>query len=151
MVEVHIKENLPMVKDGKYTKSKAVCEFCSNKHSFKEEYCGLKLDGVEANQNIETALSATIGKIMQNMVHKRRLILAIVLKNKNNCFDLNELRLNTKHFSSEGEELTNEQRIKMAPNLKSCFTGFSHEETLGGDDQWYCNVCNEHRDITKQL
>ena len=61
---------------------------------------------------------------MQKMVHKRRLILAIVLKNSDNRFDLNELRLNTKHLT-EDDDLTLEQRIKMAPNLKSCFTGYS--------------------------
>lgn len=35
--------------------------------------------------------------------------------------------------------------------IASCFKGYSEEETLSGDDQWYCSKCKEHRDITKKL
>ena len=35
--------------------------------------------------------------------------------------------------------------------MSKCFKEYSNLETLGGDDQWYCNVCKEHRDITKKL
>ena len=36
-------------------------------------------------------------------------------------------------------------------SLGNCFEGYSAEETLSGDDQWYCNKCKEHRDINKKL
>tara|TARA_B110000285_G_C15035869_1_gene569207 strand:- start:535 stop:849 length:315 start_codon:yes stop_codon:yes gene_type:complete len=35
--------------------------------------------------------------------------------------------------------------------LSACFREYCKEEEIGGDDQWYCNKCKEHRDITKQL
>lgn len=35
IIEVHISDNLPMVKTGIYTKSKAKCEFYGKKHSYR--------------------------------------------------------------------------------------------------------------------
>ena len=49
------------------------------------------------------------------------------------------------------DDMTVEGRAKKSLNLKACFAGLSAEEVLSGDDQWYCNVCKEHRDITKKL
>lgn len=61
----------------------------------------------------------------------------------------NELRCKYRRFQEEDETL--DGRAQKVLNLKSCFLGYSTEETLGGDDQWYCNICKEHRDITKKL
>lgn len=36
-------------------------------------------------------------------------------------------------------------------NLDCCFKNYSEEETLTGDDRWYCRTCKEHRDIDKKL
>lgn len=36
-------------------------------------------------------------------------------------------------------------------SLYKCIKDFSQEETLSGDDQWYCRKCKEHRDIKKKL
>lgn len=75
------------------------------------------------------------------------MILAIVLKSSQNLINFNELRASyRRHDGGEDDDDT-----EKALTLKSCFVGFSAEETLGGDDQWYCNVCKEHRDITKKL
>lgn len=35
--------------------------------------------------------------------------------------------------------------------LSSCFSDFEKEELLSDADQWYCNKCQEHRDIHKKL
>ena len=35
--------------------------------------------------------------------------------------------------------------------LSDCLEFLCEEEVIGGDDQWYCNKCKEHRDITKKL
>ena len=82
MVEVHVKDNLPMIQSGKYSwdKTRAVCEFCGQKHTYKMDHCELKIDDVPANESVETATNATIGQIMDIMTHQRRLILAIILK-----------------------------------------------------------------------
>lgn len=47
--------------------------------------------------------------------------------------------------------MTLDARSQKTLNLSACFNGYSAEETLGGDDQWYCNICKEHRDITKKM
>lgn len=52
---------------------------------------------------------------------------------------------------ADDEDKTLEGRGKKSLTLGSCFNGYSTEETLSGDDQWYCNVCKEHRDISKKL
>ena len=44
-----------------------------------------------------------------------------------------------------------DQRVEKGVTLASCFKGYSVEENLSGDDQWYCRQCKEHRDITKKL
>ena len=81
------------------------------------------------------------------MIHERRLVLAIVLKKDNNrTFYYNDL---------EPRSTYQDNRLatggKKSINLNNCFAGYSEEETLGGDDQWYCNICREHRDISKKL
>jgi len=80
IVQVHVRENLPMILQGKYTRTRATCEFCGSKHSYKEDYCDLKFDDEDVNETVETSSNATIGQIIEMMTIKRRLILAIVIK-----------------------------------------------------------------------
>ena len=35
--------------------------------------------------------------------------------------------------------------------IDDCLDYFSSEETLTGDDRWFCPTCREHREITKKL
>jgi len=87
------------------------------------------------------------------MKYERRLIFAVVLKASGNKFVFNELRAKYRRHadSDEEEDNTIAGRAKKSLSLGSCFSGFSSEEILSGDDKWYCNVCKEHRDITKKL
>ena len=81
------------------------------------------------------------------MIHERRLVLAIVLKKAGNrtfCYRDLEPRYT---YQDNGLASRGNKHI----NLNNCFQGYSEEETLGGDDQWYCNICREHRDISKKL
>ena len=68
LIEIHVKDNLPFIPlDGGADKVKAVCEFCFEQHTEKEEYCDLKLNGVEANSDLATASNITVRDIRQNM------------------------------------------------------------------------------------
>ncbi len=153
MIEVHVRENLPMVKKGAYTRTKADCEFCGEKHSFRDEYCDLKINDEEVNASVESSQAVKLGQIYDAMKYERRLILAIILKpsgEKN--FAFNELRCRYKAVKENGgSDDEDNGRSQKALTLASCFAGYSTEETLSGDDQWYCNICKEHRDITKKL
>ncbi len=45
---LHIYDNLPMEQEGKYTKRKALCEFCKDKHG-SADTCDIKINKVSAN------------------------------------------------------------------------------------------------------
>ena len=49
------------------------------------------------------------------------------------------------------EPLTPRAETASMTALSACFREYCKEEYIGGDDQWYCNKCKEHRDITKKL
>lgn len=59
------------------------------------------------------------------------------------------------HFKSKyvnfRESKEDDEETKADLNLDSCFMNYREEETLTGNDQWYCRTCKEHRDINKKL
>ena len=61
MIEVHVRENLPMVLVGKYTRQRANCEYCGQRHGFRDEYCDLKIGDMEVNESVENSHQVTIG------------------------------------------------------------------------------------------
>ena len=68
-----------------------------------------------------------------------------------NAIDFQELRCSYRPFGRSDDDDTIDGRAGKGLNLANCFEGYSNEEVLSGDDQWYCNICKEHRDITKKL
>jgi hypothetical protein len=48
-IEIYIRDNMPTVPKKKGGYEKAICEFCRSKHSPSEEYCDLKVEGVDLN------------------------------------------------------------------------------------------------------
>ncbi len=69
-----------MIKTGSYTKTRAKCEFCGTKHSYKEDYCELKFDDVDVNSSVESASEITIGRLLDEIKYERNLVLAVVFK-----------------------------------------------------------------------
>ena len=55
IVQVHIQNNLPMIKTGTYIKERAKCEFAGRKLSYKEDYSELKFDDVDVNESVDNA------------------------------------------------------------------------------------------------
>lgn len=153
-IEVRVKENLPHVKSGTYTKTKAKCEFCEEKHGYREEHCELKINEQDVNEDLDLAKKITVADLKNQMEHKRRLIFAIVIKNTRETVNIRELGTKYRKFSKRGAGADGKSLEEMAADvitLANCFEGYSAEETLSGDDQWYCNKCKEHRDINKKL
>ena len=67
-------------------------------------------------------------------------------------FDCSVLDKSEPNFAQFGlEEVTSRMQNKEAIDLNSCFREYCKEELIGGNDQWYCSKCKEHRDITKKL
>ena len=85
------------------------------------------------------------------MQHKRRLIFAVVVKSTRETANIKELGPRYVKYNKSKDGKTLEQMAADVISLGNCFEGYSAEETLSGDDQWYCNKCKEHRDINKKL
>ena len=161
-IELHMSTlNMDYVQRSKYSHGLAACEFCDNVHGFKDpEFCELVLDDTKVNKSVETAKKFTIKNWMKMLEHKRAPALAVVLKTGPvGRIGFEQLvpkfrKVGFKEDEDDEEEKEKEpidQRVGHGLSLASCFKCFSEEETLGGDDQWYCNKCKEHRDITKKL
>ena len=139
---------MPLLKKNKNKQGyeRAKCEFCNLKHGVSEEMCDLKIDEVDGN-TMEGASKITLQQILDKMENPRPLVLAVVLKGVH--------QPNFTHFKSqyvefkEDDEEAEEKEDSL--NLGSCFSNYSEEETLTGDDRWYCRTCKEHRDINKKL
>jgi len=101
LIEVHVNCNSPMVKHGMYTRTRALCEFCGDKHAMRDEYCDLKLNEVEVNESVETASATTIGDIISKIEFERRLIFAVILKSTGNNINFNELRSSYRRIEDE--------------------------------------------------
>lgn len=113
----------------------------------RNEIQELKLDGdVDVNASVESCADTTIDAILEKCEVKGRLILAVVLRPKEGNIYFNELRCKYRKLRASGDD-----DGPKGLSLDSCLKGFSNEEVLGGNDQWYCNKCKEHRDITKKM
>ena len=91
----------------------------------------------------------TIQNILDKMVHERPLVFAVVMRSVNGP-DFSFFKSNYVEFK-EDQTAAIDSSSKDALNLDNCFSNYSEEETLTGDDRWYCRICKEHRDINKKL
>jgi uncharacterized UBP type Zn finger protein len=75
-------------------------------------------------------------------------VFAVLLKNVN---EPNFQHFKSQYVAFEEEKGDGNEEAKSELNIDSCFQNYSEEETLTGDDRWYCRNCKEHRDIDKKL
>lgn len=146
-VSIYVRDNMPMIRKKKGGMERLQCEFCGSKHGQYEEFCDLKLDSTDAN-TLEGALKVTIKEIQDKIEHPRDLVFAVVLKHVN---EPNYQHFKSQYVAFEEEKSEDGDETKSDLNLDSCFKNYSEEETLTGDDRWYCRTCKEHRDIDKKL
>ena len=148
-IEIQVSlRNLPRNKAGKLEK----CEITGKRPAMHDDWSELVVDGTEVNESPDSARSVSLAQVLALMQNRDRLIFCVVLTPRNsNEIYFNEFRKQTERVVVEqtGEEDSEEDTGKVS--MAACFKAYSHLETLGGDDQWYCNVCKEHRDITKKL
>lgn len=141
---LHIFDNLPMERVGKYTNRKATCEFCNEKHG-SADTCDIKINKISANSE-EGCKEITIQSILEQMTHKRDLIFGVILRDGSGAM--------MKHLEPEFDQSHYKdmnKKEKQAISLDACFKAYSRNELLTGADQWYCNKCKEQRDIHKKL
>ena len=83
----------------------------------------------------------TLQQILDSIEHKRKLILAVLLKNVN----WDELKPEEVYIKQEKTD-SNEKMT-----MDHCFQAFNREEMLRGDDKWYCSNCKEHQNALKSF
>lgn len=120
-----------------------LCEFCGRRHSDDDDLCPLSKPGYEdSNVLDEGGYQVRLEDIFKQVKSSRELKLEVMIPSSSNAV-FQGLALNpvSPRASFDGKSVS----------LASCFTGFSKEEKLSGNDQWYCSKCKEHRDIFKKL
>ena len=65
----------------------------------------------------------------------------------NILFDIDETKLDNLDDNSQSISMSYSNNI----NLYDCLNLFNSEEILEGDNQWYCNKCKNHQDVTKKM
>ena len=143
-IHLQVVDNLPMHVEGKYNRRKAQCEYCHQSHG-QADTCDLKLDKLSANSE-EGSKQIKLRDVIERMEHKRDLILGVIFRESSGA----QMKYLEPEFDqSHIKDLT--KKDKETISLSSCFQAFSREELLTGADQWYCNKCQEQRDIHKRL
>jgi len=115
-------------------KNNSICEsiFGSSKYinSRLLDYCS------SVNDNIHKLKSNL------NLKPNERICLDI-----NILFDVDETKLDNLDNDSQSISMSYSNNI----NLYDCLNLFNSEEILEGDNQWYCNKCKKHQDVTKKM
>lgn len=102
------------------------------------------MNGINGN-TLEGSQQVKVKDIVDTFTTKRDLVLVVVLGNElNTCYR----ELKQKYKKMSGKEADDKSS---AIELGECFEAYEEEETLSGNDQWYCRDCKEHRDIHKKL
>jgi hypothetical protein len=78
---LQIYDNLPYFYESKYSKKKATCEFCRDRHN-QAYTCDIKIDKLSGNSD-EGYKTVTIKDILEKMEHKRDLIIGVIFRE--NC------------------------------------------------------------------
>jgi len=115
-----------------------------------DELCDLIMEETIVNESVESGNKFKLSDYLDKMKEPRPLIFAVILKGSpHNQVYFKDLRpvFKAAPKPSESGKFNSRGGIQM----KECFEQYSVEETLGGDDQWYCSNCKEHRDITRRL
>ena len=91
-----------------------------------------------------TSVNDNIHKLKNNLNLKSydRICLDI-----NILFDIDETKIDNLGTNSQSISMSYSNNI----NLYDCLNLFNSEEILEGDNQWYCNKCKKHQDVTKKM
>ena len=143
-VEVRVSSrNLPVIQEKGNYKKQALCDICGKQHRTSAETCELVVGELDVNGSMEEASKVTLEDLISKLQYERPLIFAVGLKMTP------DFKIKYYGLRPEIERVSVKDEHELS--LASCFKGFTVEETLGGDDQWYCSRCAEHVDFTKKL
>lgn len=144
-IELQVRDNLPMIEEGKYVRRRATCEFCKEKHDSVTDHCELEVMGLDTRKP-EVASKVLLQNVLDQMYWKRTLAFAVIIKNKHNP----KWQL-LRHLEDDEASSDEEGDSGRGVTLASCFNGYMNLDTLTGDNQYYCKNCKEHKDSSKKL
>ena len=95
------------------------------------------------NGSLEEVSKVTLSDLMAVLEYQRPLIFSVSLVMRP------DFKIRYYELTPKIERVIVKDQFELS--IESCFKGFTEEESLGGDDQWYCSKCKEHVDFTKKL
>lgn len=141
MYDIEIHNNLP-VNQGMFSHS-PTCDFCGQAH---RDNCILAYED-----------DVTLAGILSLMTYDRELELTIAWKSnakanfktvENPQFDRINLNAPTKASDGgHGSWMGGSKNL----SIYDCFSCFGQEETLAGNDKWYCSKCKDHVPAFKKM
>lgn len=145
-IVMYIKDNTPMVETGTHARyrKKVDCEFCNKKHSVRDDTCDIFTPEEESGNSMKQGAKTITLQDLYDMLKNEREIMFEVMINISSRAYMKGLATNFVKSSAV-------QRSSSAITIEQCLRAYSQEELVGGQDQWYCNECKEHRDIHKKL
>ena len=75
---IQLFDNLPYIQESKYSKRRATCEFCKDKHGGNYT-CEIKINGIFANSD-DGCNNVRLRDIFEKMEFKREIIFGVIFK-----------------------------------------------------------------------
>jgi len=139
LYQIQINNNIPQEPGLIYGYSQQPCEFCEKTH--KGQNCPFDMSD-----------QTTLKEILEKMKQDRDFELVVVW-NSNPMANLKPLE--QMEFSIVNLTGSNSQKDshsgKKGISIYDCISWFSQEETLTGNDRWYCSNCKQHQNALKKM
>jgi len=140
LYQLLINNNLPM-DVGVFTSTQFTCEFCGKNH--KGQHCVFDVGD-----------DVTMGEVICTIKHDRDFEL-IAQWHPNTIANLNPLEnpdFEVVNLASSGSQMTTSKHSSgSGVSIYDCLSWFSTEETLTGNDKWYCSRCKNHVNALKKM
>lgn len=140
LYQLLINNNLPM-DVGVFTSTQFTCEFCGKNH--KGQHCAFDVGD-----------DVTMGEVICTIKHDRDFEL-IAQWHPNTIANLNPLEnpdFEVVNLASSGSQMTTSKHSSgSGVSIYDCLSWFSTEETLTGNDKWYCSRCKNHVNALKKM
>ncbi|CDW86593.1 ubiquitin carboxyl-terminal hydrolase [Stylonychia lemnae] len=138
--QIQIFNNMPFEEGTFFGTTQESCAFCNKSH--KGSNCSFDLGD-----------SMTMRQVLSKVKKNLDLELALIF-NPNSCLDISKLQ-NIQYKDHETYQpilfKKHPVKIKNAISIYDCFNWFSQEETLTGNDMWYCPTCKSHQIALKKM
>ena len=137
LYDIEIQNNLPADSALLFSRQTA-CDFCNDNH---KDNCQFAFED-----------DVTLDSILSLMKHQRELELTINWKSNAKvnfkCIEGPQWKkINLNSPNQRAEAMSNSSNV----SIYDCLSTFGQEETLAGNDKWYCSKCKDHVPALKKM